>query len=115
MLGIEIEEKIVADLKNSRRPCTVCLEPQDLVSAVSVVIDHMLDDVRGAGVAVRLQCQVGQQMGSDRRLQAAQLAPGNLAVIVDVEAERIVEVTQRHIPLSRYLLPFQLQSEIAVA
>src|SRR5262249_40553991 len=99
MLKIKIEEKIVADLKNFRRPGAVCVEPQHLIGAVTVVIDQMLDYVRGTGVAVRLQCQAGQQIGSDRCLQAAQLAPGDDAVIVDVEAERIVEVTQRDVPL----------------
>jgi hypothetical protein len=99
MLRIEIEEKIVADLKSLRRPGALGLEPQHLVGAVTVVVDQMLDNVRGAGVAVRPQCQVAQQIGSDRRLLTAQLAPGDDAVIVDVDAERIVEVAQRNIPL----------------
>src|ERR1700691_3102647 len=61
MLRIEIEEEIVADLKNLRRAGAIGRKPQPLVGAVGVVIGEMLDHSRGTGLAVRLQCQMGKQ------------------------------------------------------
>jgi hypothetical protein len=112
MLRIEIEEKIVADLQNVRRCNAIGGKLQHLVGAVTVVIDEMFDGPRGAGLAVRLQCQMGKQIGGNRRLEALQLAPGDDPIIVYVEAKSIVEVTQRHVPFPDYFTPFQPESKV---
>jgi hypothetical protein len=115
MLRIEIKEKIVADLKNLRPFGAIGREPQHLVGAVAVVINKMPDDSRGARLAIRLKRQTGKQIRGNRYLKVAQLTPGDDPVIVAVEPDSIVEVTQRDVPLPNYFLPIQPEAEVAVA
>ena len=77
VLRIEIEEKIIANLNKLRRSNAIGRESQYLVGAITVVIDQMLDDSRGTGLVTYPQCQTGKQIRSNRRLEAAQLAPGD--------------------------------------
>jgi hypothetical protein len=115
VLRIEIEEKIIANLNKLRRSNAIGRESQYLVGAITVVIDQMLDDSRGTGLVTYPQCQTGKQIRSNRRLEAAQLAPGDNSVIVAVEAYGIVEITQRDVPLPVYLLAVQSETEVAIA
>ena len=115
VVRIEIEEKGVADRQEPGRGCTLAGEPQDRVGAVAVVVDQLLGDSERTTNAVRGDRQPGQCIRGDLGVFGLDFSPGDLAVAVGIEPDRIVEIAQRNVPLAAEAVAREQQREIAVA
>ena len=115
MLRVEIEEQRVSDAQAAASGGAVGDELQYLIGAVAVLVDEMVGRAGRAGAAVRLDLQIRQRIGGDRPMVGAQLAPGDGAVIVAVDADRVIEIAQRNVPLPDNMSVLETEGEIAVA
>ena len=51
----------------------------------------------------------------DRRVLGTDFAPGNALILGAIEAERVIEIAQRNVPLAGDLLARNLERQVAVA
>ena len=115
VLRIDIEEKRVFDDQNSRGRQAVSGEPHDLVGAVAVVVDQMLDNRNWAADAIGGNHQSGQCVSGDFLVLGLDFPPSNLAVAIGIEPDCKVEVAQCDVPLPTYVIALRRNGEIAVA
>src|SRR5215469_18633059 len=104
VLRIDIEEQCVFDAQNSRGHQAVSGEPHDLVGAVAVVVDQMLDNRNWAADAIGGNHQSGQCVSGDFHVFGLDFSPSNLAVAIGIEPDRKVEIAQCDVPLPTYLM-----------
>ena len=91
VLRIDIEEKRVFDAQNS---CGQAVggEPHDLVGAVAVVVDQMLDNRNWAADAIGGNHQSGQCVSGDFLVLGFDFSPSNLAVAIGIEPNGVIEI-----------------------
>ena len=58
---------------------------------------------------------MGQCIVRDRRVLGTDFAPGNALILVGIEPEREIEITQRDVPLAGDLLAGDFERKITVA
>ena len=114
MLRIEVEEQAVVDDERLRRGRARRGEAQHRIRAVAVVVDQLFAGLRGTGRAGGPEAKPSERVGGDFRVLRLDLAPGDLAVLVGVERDRVVEIAKRDVPLPVDPLAIDLEREIAV-
>ena len=97
---VELGEERVAKVQRAWRLCAGQAEAQHGVGAVTVLVDELLTCAGAAGLARALHRQPRQGVGGDVGVARAQLAPGDVAVAVGVQADSVVEVAQGDVPLA---------------
>ena len=90
-------------------------KPQDRIGAVAVIVDQMLADRDRAKDAVGSNCQPGHRVGGDFLVLGLDLSPGDLAIAIGVEPNRVIEIAQCDVPLPAQAVTCERQREIAVA
>src|SRR5262252_6769517 len=115
VLRIDIEEKRVFDTQNSGGHQAVSAEAHDLVGAVAVVVDQMLDNRNWAADAIGGNHQSSQCVSGDFLVLGLDFSPSNLAVAIGIEPDRKVEVAQCDVPLPTYMIAMRGKHEVAVA
>ena len=116
MRGIEVEEQAVGDFDRCRRArAAVGVETHDLVGAVAVFVHQMHGRRQLAVATIGAHREPCQRVGGDVGVPGAQLAPGDFAVAVAVQADRKFEIAQRDVPLAAYRRAFHAERKVAVA
>ena len=115
VLLIQIEQQCVADRQDPGNGRALGGKPQDRVGAIAVIVYQMLADRDRAKGAVGGDCQPGQGVSGDFLVLGLDLFPGDLAIAVGVEADRVIEIAQRDVPLPAQAVTREPQREIAVA
>src|SRR6516162_8772461 len=115
VLRIDIEQKCVFDAQNLRGGWATDGKPHDLVGAVAVIIDQMLDDRNRAVSAIARNHQPGHCVRSDFLVLRLDFPPSNLAVAVGIEPDSEVEVAQCDVPLPAHVTALHRKRQVAVA
>src|SRR6185503_19592535 len=113
---IDVEEQAVGDLHRSRRASpAVGVEAQHCVSAVAVLVHQQIRGSERTGLSVRKELESGKRIRLDPLAPGLELAPGDLAVAVGVQADRELEVAQRDVPLAAQRRALDAHRQVAVA
>src|SRR3569623_2452535 len=99
MLRIEIGEQAIVYCQGAGGRRAVHREFEHGVTAVAVPVCLLATRSASARFTVAADVQARARIRGDLAFAAAQLAPGNGAVAVVVEADGIVEVAERDVPL----------------
>ena len=115
MLRVQAEEQIVADLEHLGCEGTPGREAQHRVGAVGMIVHKVVGDLDVADATVRAKGEARHRIGGNSTVPGLQLAPRDRPVIVQVEADGMVQVTQGNVPLPLDRFVLDRQSQIAVA
>ena len=115
VLWIAIEQQRVFDRQYIGGSWAGDGKPHDLIGAVAVVIDQMVGYGRCSACAVCGNRQPSQSVRSDFLVIRFDLSPSNLAIAVSVEANGVIEIAQRDVPLPDQMIAFDGKRKIAVA
>src|SRR5215469_5389866 len=101
MIRIDILEQVVAHRESIRHLLvTSRSEGNDVIGAVSMRVDHLPFGGDRTGEPVAFDGEVRQRVPLDGTAMFLDLAPRNPAIVVAVEPDGEVEITQRDIPLA---------------
>ena len=98
MLGVDVGEQPVADAQLPGCGAALDLQRQHRVGAVAVRVDQLFAGFDAAGLAIGFERQPSQCIGRNVGMALAQLAPGDDAVAVGIQADDLVQVAQRDVP-----------------
>ncbi len=79
-------------------------EENDVIRAVSMIVDHLPFRGDRTGKSVTLDGQCGQRIALDDTAMRFDLAPRDPAVVVAVDADGKIQIAQRYVPLAVQLI-----------
>src|SRR5436309_15902175 len=115
MLRIDLEEQAIVDRKRGAGLRASSGELQNRVCAIGVRVDPVRSYRKRANVAGRSYLQAFQRVRRNLGVLGADFTPGDFAVTVCVERERVVEIAQRDVKLSRQRDAVTVERQIRVA
>ena len=117
MLRIDVEQQPVAHGDRTRlRRAAVGGEAENRIRAVGVLVDQQRAGGEHARPARCREIQAAERISRDRRSACPHLAPGESAVVVGVEADRLVEIAECYVPAAvDAAVVVDAQGEIALA
>src|SRR5215469_8921102 len=115
VLRIKAKEKPVLNGQKLRIGRADSDKLQHRIGAVAVIVNQMAVDRDWAGDTVGADGQPGQSIGSDLLVLRLDLTPGDLAIAVGIEPNRVIEITQCDVPLSDHVIALLRKRKVAVA
>ena len=102
MVGIDVLKQVIEDRELIRHLLVAQrLEQDHVVGAIAVRIDHLPGGRDLAGQAVALDRETRQHVAFDRIAMGLDLSPGDVAVVVAVDADGEIQIAQRDVELSQ--------------
>ena len=116
MLRVDVEQQPVADGDRARpRRTAVGGETKHRICTVGVLVDQQRAGGERARPVMRREIQPTEGISRDRRPTRPHLAPAQRAVVVSVQADRLVEIAECYVPATVDTAIIDAQREIALA